>query len=62
VWITEHITGMFIYGRKNSKEFGWVMLADSGQTSTVTSVAVSSGSTNLSPSITKEVQPIWINH
>jgi hypothetical protein len=35
-------------GRKNSRELGRVMLADSGRPSTVTCVAVSSGSINLS--------------
>jgi len=34
-------------GRKKTKEFGQVLLADSGRPSTVTCVAVSSGSTNL---------------
>jgi hypothetical protein len=33
-----------MYGRKNSKEFGQVMLADSGRPSTVTCEAVSRGS------------------
>lgn len=48
--ITEYRTGIFMHGRKNSKEFGRVLLADSGRPSTVACVAVSSSSTNLAQS------------